>query len=125
MHSLALISRSDEKLNASRLADITLFSRNHLAKVLHLLVKHNYLSSLRGPNGGFELKTEAKEISLLEIYELIEGELDSFQCAVTCTDCYFDECLFGNFPHKFSGEFKTYLEGKNVSDFKVNRNLNS
>ena len=123
MHSLALIARSKEKLNANRLADLTLFSTNHLAKVLHLLVKHNYLSSLRGPLGGFELKANPNEISLLEIYELIEGELERFQCAITCHDCYFEECLFGNFPQKFSGEFKDYLKGKNINDFKLKNTL--
>ncbi len=119
LHSLALIARSKEKLNAVKLAEITLFSRNHLSKVLHILVKHNYLTSLRGPHGGFALKRDPKGISLLEIYELMEGELESFQCAITCNDCYFDECLFGNHPHRFSGEFRDYLQGKSIFDFNI------
>lgn len=119
LHSLALIARSEEKLNAGKLAVMTLFSKNHLAKVLHILVKHNYLSSLRGPNGGFELRKDPKTINLLEIYELMEGELESFQCAITCNDCYFDDCIFGNHPHRFSGEFKAYLEGKSINDFNL------
>lgn len=123
MHSLALIAQSKQKLNASRLASLTLFSKNHLSKMLHLLVKHNYLTSLRGPLGGFELKADPSEISLLEIYELVEGELESFQCAITCNDCYFEECLFGNFPQQFSGEFKDYLRGKNINDFKIKKAL--
>jgi Rrf2 family protein len=119
LHSLALIARSKDKLNANRIAEITLFSRNHLSKVLHILVKHNYLSSLRGPNGGFALKQDPDKISLMEVYELMEGELDRFQCAVSCDDCYFEECLFGNHPHRFSGEFKAYLEGKSINDFNL------
>ena len=123
LHSLALIARSEEKLNAGKLAEVTLFSRNHLAKVLHILVRHNYLSSLRGPHGGFELKRDPKDISLMEIYELMEGELESFQCAITCSNCYFDECLFGNHPHRFSGEFRDYLQGKSINDFNVKQAL--
>ena len=119
LHSLALIARSKEKLNANKLAKKTLFSKNHLAKVLHILVKHNYLSSLRGPNGGFELKQDPGTISLLEVYELMEGELERFQCAITCNNCYFDECLFGDHPQRFSGEFRTYLEGKSINDFTI------
>jgi len=119
LHSLALIAKSTEKLNAGKLADKTLFSKNHLAKILHILVKHNYLTSLRGPNGGFELGKPAESISLLEIYELIEGELERFQCAVTCADCYFDTCLFGDHPQRFSSEFRAYLEKKSINDFKL------
>ncbi len=119
LHSLALIAGSKEKLNANKLAEKTLFSRNHLAKVLHILVKHNYLSSLRGPHGGFELKQNPGKISLLEVYELMEGELERFQCAITCNNCYFDTCLFGDHPQRFSGEFKAYLSDKKLTDFNI------
>ncbi|MCB0807369.1 MAG: Rrf2 family transcriptional regulator, partial [Bacteroidales bacterium] len=53
IHSLALIANTERSLNANKIAEVTHFSRNHLAKVLHILVKHKYLDSLRGPNGGF------------------------------------------------------------------------
>ena len=121
LHSLALIARSEEKLNANKIAAKTLFSKNHLAKVLHILVKHNYLSSLRGPNGGFELKQDPGEISLLEVYELMEGELEGFQCAITCNNCYFDVCLFGDHPQRFSGEFRNYLADKKLNDFNIKK----
>lgn len=123
MHSLALIAQSKEKLNASKLAEMTSFSRNHLAKVLHLLVKHDYLSSLRGPSGGFELSKDPSDINLLDVYELIEGKLNDFQCAITCDDCYFEECLFGNHPQRFSGEFKDYLKEKNINDFNIKKTV--
>jgi Rrf2 family protein len=123
LHSLALIARSKEKLNASKLADKTMFSKNHLAKILHLLVKYNYLSSIRGPNGGFELNRNPKSITLLEIYELMEGQLEKFQCAVTCSKCYFEVCIFGNHPHRFSDQFKAYLKEKNIDDFTLKQSL--
>ena len=123
IHSLALIANTGRNLNAGRIAEVTKFSRNHLAKVLHILVKHNYLASLRGPNGGFTLKKEAEKISLFEIYELIEGELKSFECAVTCGDCYFETCIFGNHPQQFSGDFQNYLKNKTLNDFKLNREI--
>jgi len=121
IHSLALIANTERSLNANKIAEVTHFSRNHLAKVLHILVKHKYLDSLRGPNGGFTMKKNPTSISLLEIYELIEGELVSFECAITCGDCYFDTCIFGNHPHKFAGDFKNYLENKTLNDFKLNK----
>ena len=123
IHSLALIANSNRNLNATRIAEVTKFSRNHLAKVLHILVKHNYLHSLRGPNGGFSLKKNPDTISLFEVYELIEGELKIFQCAITCGDCYFETCIFGNHPQQFSGSFQHYLKNKTLNDFKLNREI--
>lgn len=121
IHSMALIANTERSLNANKIADITRFSRNHLSKVLHILVKHKYLDSLRGPNGGFTLKKDPATINLLEIYELIEGELVSFECAITCVNCYFETCIFGNFPHQFSGVFKEYLKNKTLFDFKLTK----
>ena len=121
IHSLALIANTERSLNANKIAEVTHFSRNHLAKVLHILVKHKYLDSLRGPNGGFTLKKRADEITLLEIFELIEGELVKFECAISCNKCYFETCIFGNIPHKFSGDFKRYLGNKTLVDFKLNK----
>lgn len=119
LHSMALIANNKEKLNAKKLADLTGFSKNHLAKVLHILVKHNYLSSLRGPTGGYQLIRKASDISLFEIYKLIEGELSDFQCAVACEACYFETCLFGNWPHEFSNSFSEFLKEKSLNDFKL------
>jgi Rrf2 family protein len=121
MHSLALIANTKRSLNANKIAEVTRFSKNHLAKVLHILVKHKYLDSLRGPNGGFTLKKDPTKITLLEVYELIEGELVGFQCAVACNECYFETCIFGNYPHQFSVDFKSYLQNTTLIDFKLNK----
>ncbi|MEZ5149095.1 MAG: Rrf2 family transcriptional regulator [Bacteroidales bacterium] len=123
VHSLALIANSKQIINANKIARITKFSQNHLSKVLQILVKHNYLSSLRGPTGGFTLIRQPNEISLYEILKLIEGELQSFQCTITCQDCYFDTCLFGNYPHQFTENFQQYLMEKTLGDFKLKKVL--
>jgi DNA-binding IscR family transcriptional regulator len=91
--------------------------------VLHILVKHNFLDSHRGPNGGFTIKKDPGSITLLEIYELIEGEIVGFECTITCSACYFDTCIFGNYPHTFTGDFKHYLGNKTLVDFSMNKNI--
>ena len=76
IHSMALIAVSEERLNAGQIAKTTGASRNHLAKVLQRLVKYGFLDSNRGPKGGFVLKRDASKINLLQIYQLIEGEIE-------------------------------------------------
>jgi len=121
VHSLSLIANSKRILNANKIAGITKFSKHHLSKVLQILVKHNYLSSLRGPTGGFTLIKQPDNISLYEIFKLIDGELESFQCTITCQDCYFETCIFGKHPHQFTETFEQYLKDKTLSEFKLKR----
>ena len=123
IHSLALIANSKASMNANKIADLTRFSKNHLAKVLNILVRHNYLDSMRGPKGGFTLKINPSEITLMDIYSLIEGEFKQFECTVTCHDCYFDTCLFGEYPHRFAGDFQAYLKNKTLSEINLNREI--
>lgn len=102
VHSMALIAGSKEMLNVNQIADLTHASRNHLAKVMQTLVKNNYLESVRGPKGGFTLKGDAAGITLLEIYELIEGTLEHKYCGIGDQKCPFRTCVFGGLADRFS-----------------------
>jgi Rrf2 family protein len=119
LHALAIIGNSEERLNVNKLADKTKFSKNHLAKIMNLLVRYNYLSSERGPNGGFVLNPQTRQATLFEILELIDGRIEVFQCTITCRDCYFESCLFGDQPKKFTTDFVNYLKSKTISDFNL------
>lgn len=119
LHSLAIIGNSEERLNVNMLAEKTKFSKNHLAKIMNILVRNDYLSSERGPNGGFVLNPNSRNVSLFEILEVIEGRIEVFQCTITCGNCYFSSCLFGDQPKKFTADFVNYLKSKTISDFNL------
>ena len=118
IHSMALMAASDAKLNVNQIADVTGASRNHLAKVLQVLVKYGYLDSNRGPKGGFMLKRSADEINLLEIYELIEGSVEKKYCSLHNHPCPFSECIFGGMVQQFTSDFTDYLRNKKLSEIK-------
>jgi Rrf2 family protein len=115
IHSMGVIARSEQLLNAQHIADITGFSKNHTAKVLQQLVKNNFLRSSRGPKGGFLLNRNPEEVSLIEIYQLIEGDIEESSCKMHCDNCPFTSCIFGGLSEKFSREFKTYLTDKKLA----------
>ena len=48
----------------------------HLLKILQQLVRAQVLGSERGPAGGFVLRKQPGEITLLEIVEAIEGPIN-------------------------------------------------
>jgi Rrf2 family transcriptional regulator, nitric oxide-sensitive transcriptional repressor len=119
IHSLALIASSTVRLNAKKIAEILHVSQNHLAKILQTLAKNEYLESNRGPGGGFTLKKNANEVSMLEIYQLIEGNVECQFCGITDNLCPFIACIFGGKPDKLTEEFVEYLKCTKISDLKT------
>jgi len=119
IHSMALIASSNERLNAKRISEILHVSQNHLAKILQVLAKNEYLVSNRGPGGGFTFKKNADQISMLEIYQLIEGSIDCQFCGITENQCPFITCIFGGKPDKLTHEFVEYLTNTKISDLKT------
>ncbi len=119
IHSLALISSSSVRLNAKKIAEILHVSQNHLAKILQVLAKNEYLASNRGPGGGFTFKKKADQITMLEIYQLIEGNVECRFCGITESLCPFIECIFGGKPDKLTKEFVEYLGKTKISDLKT------
>ena len=119
IHSLALIASSKVRLNAKKISEILHVSQNHLAKILQVLAKNEYLTSNRGPGGGFILKKNADEVSMLEVYQLIEGNVDCQFCGITENTCPFITCIFGGKPDKLTNEFVDYLTNTKISDLKT------
>ncbi|MDY0104351.1 MAG: Rrf2 family transcriptional regulator [Lentimicrobium sp.] len=115
IHSMAMVAGSNEILNVTRIAELTHSSRNHLAKVMQTLVKNNLLDSTRGPKGGFVIKGDPSQITLLQIYEMFEGTLEHHYCGIEEEKCPFKSCVFGNLANKFSFEFSEYLKNTTLS----------
>lgn len=117
LHSMILIARSDELINVNKIAEMTGASRNHLAKVLQRLVKANLLRSSRGPSGGFLLKKKPEEISILEIYETIEGSIETNGCPMDRPVCPFEKCLVGGVVKKATEDFRNHFKKHSLKDY--------
>lgn len=117
IHSMVLIARSDKSLNVIRIAETTGFSKNHIAKVLQRLVKNDLLKSVRGPAGGFTLRKTPVEVTLLEVYESIEGPMEITDCPLTYEICNFEQCVMGNVVNKMTLEFKKFLQQQTLKNY--------
>jgi Rrf2 family protein len=117
IHSMVLIARSENGINAVRIAEISGFSKNHISKVLQRLVKNGLLKSVRGPMGGFSMKQPPESISLLSIYEAIEGNLDLTDCPMAHDICGFEHCIMGNVVNKMTMEFKKFLNEQSLKRY--------
>lgn len=87
MYFIALNSTEERNVDLGEIADGKNIPKHFLSKILQLLVKNKLLHSMRGPNGGFRLSRDPKEITLLEIVEVIDG-LEIFdQCGIEYKPC--------------------------------------
>ena len=119
LHGMVIIAQSEKKelVNVIHIAERLNSSKHHVAKVMQRLVKDGYLNSHRGPTGGFTMKKTAKEITLLEIYESIEGKIDIGDCPLDRQVCNFDKCIFNNVTKKMTQEFVNYLGHEKLINF--------
>ena len=117
IHGVILIARSKVPLNVIQIAELTGTSRHHVAKVMQRLAKEGFISSQRGPSGGFMLKKQAAEVNFLDIYQAIEGKIEIPSCPMDKKVCPFDKCIMDNVMMRMTMEFSRYLENQNIADY--------
>jgi len=114
IHSMVMIAVNDGKTNVNKISERLNFSRHHMAKVLQRLVKANIVISNRGPSGGFSLARPAAEISLLEVFETVEGKMQTKDCPLGYDECAFEKCILGSIAHDMNRKFREYLAEHNL-----------
>lgn len=117
IHSMVLIARAENGINAVKIAETTGLSKNHISKVLQRLVKNDLLKSVRGPAGGFTLKKLPKKISLLDVYESIEGSIEITDCPLAYDICGFEKCIMGTVVNKMTLEFRKFMADQTLNKY--------
>lgn len=117
LHGIILIAQEKEGLNVIKIAERTDTSKHHVAKVMQRLVKAGYLTSQRGPSGGFVMRRNPSDINFLDIYETIEGPIEITECPMDKQVCPFDKCIMNNVTSKMTLEFKGFLEKQTVDKY--------
>jgi len=95
LHAMVLIAAErDRRFQIRDIAQALPVSSSHLAKVLQRLAKMGLIDSARGRGGGFALARDPERITLLEVYEAVEGPLEVSHCLFSTPHCGGD-CLLG------------------------------
>lgn len=118
LHSMVLIARAEgANVTVKEIVSATGFSHAHSSKVLQQLVRAGLLRSTRGPKGGFLLSGPATGVTLLAIWEAMEGPLGIEECIVSANHgtCPFDSCILGDLPHRLSEQFRGYLGSRTLA----------
>lgn len=82
IHSCTLLAHlvDGQALPAAKLAEFHGVPAPYLSKHMQALVRAGICQSVPGPAGGFRLARPAKEVTLLDVTEAIEGQEPAFHC---------------------------------------------
>lgn len=116
LHAMALLAGDERQPRPTReLAETLKVSGHHLAKVMQRLGRAGLVASQRGPHGGFRLARRRGSISLLEVYEAVEGPLPGHTCLLGKPACN-GPCALGGLMQKLGDDVKSYLARTTLGD---------
>jgi Rrf2 family protein len=118
MHSMAYIASKEEPASASvhEISERLEVSEFHLSKVLQRLTKSGLLRSNRGPQGGFKLAASKNTLTLLDVYEAVEGPLKKQACLMRKKTCKKKSCILGDSINAMWDIFHRHLSSTRISD---------
>ena len=119
IHALAYIANQQDSkpISTGKVAESFGFSEAHLSKVFQRLNKSGFLKSVRGPRGGFILAKEPKAITLLDIYEAIDGPISRYgTCLLHKDECEFSDCVFGDLLESIPAQVKSHFASTTLGD---------
>ena len=116
-HTTALLaSNSAKQLSNKHIASELRVSEAHPAKVLKRLSKVGFVKSNRGPKGGFMLGKTSDKISLLDVFEAIDGPYISQYCILGTPICCENNCIFSDLLKSVERQVYDYLSETKLSD---------
>ena len=117
MHAAVMLAANSDRLTSNAEAAATLeVSEAHLSKVFQRLAHAGLVRAVRGPKGGFALTRPAGRVTLLEVYEAIEGKLMPVSCLLGKRVCDGRNCILGNLLDRTNRMVREHLAGTRLSD---------
>jgi len=116
IHTTVLLAENPDKmLSIKDIVKRIPASKAHLSKVLQRLSKVGIVKSFRGPKGGFVIGKDPSEVSLLEVYESIDGPLTTNNCLLASPVCV-GKCILDSVLMDVNNEVYQTLKNTKLSD---------
>lgn len=127
----ALVYIAEQNRNQNKLVRIKEISENqnisvqYLEQILYKLKKENIIEGKRGPNGGYKLVGEPKDINVYRLYEILDSEVRVVDCnensdSKTCVD---DKCRTTCLWSKLDNALTEILAGTTLEDLMKNKEM--
>lgn len=90
------MTHSNERLGAQALADLSGVSLRFTLKIMGKLAAAGIVVSFKGAHGGYELSRPAKDITLRQVIEAVEGPYRFSRCldAQYACHCHIESCPY-------------------------------
>ena len=102
----------DKPVSVQLLAEKMGVSQTYLSKMLTKLVKAGLIHSVSGANGGYRLKRNQDEITILDVIHAIEGTASIFECSFN----HGRECLIQQVVVEAEQQMEQFLRSQKISD---------
>jgi Rrf2 family protein len=87
VRALVVLDQSPTRLKSADLAAALGTTAGFVPQVMGPLVREEWVHSVPGPTGGYELLVEVDTLSVLHVVEAIDGPTDSGRCVVADRPC--------------------------------------
>jgi Rrf2 family protein len=117
LHTMAVLAQGNrQRMRNQEIARRLGASGHHLAKVMQRLAKAGLVDSACGPRGGFVLGKPADQVSLLTIYEAVEGPLSEHACLLNEPICRGNCCVLGEVLDSIRRQLRDYLDRTTLAE---------
>ncbi|MFT7071135.1 RrF2 family transcriptional regulator [Patiriisocius sp. Uisw_017] len=124
LKALAYLSKQDQgvPVQISKIARAENISLKFLESILLMMRKNDILTSKKGKGGGYMLAKAASDISIAEVYRVLEGPISLVPCVSLnfykkCDDCLDeDSCSIHHFMIKVRDKNLKIYEGTTLAD---------
>ena len=104
---------------AGEIAQNLSVSEAHLVKVLQRLTRAGLVEPVRGRHGGYRLAQPAREITLLKVFEAIEGRLTVAKCLFRRQVCDGRQCILHGLIKNMNSQAFAYLNKTTLAKLAV------
>jgi Rrf2 family protein len=117
LHTMrVLASDGGKRLTTRSIATRLKVSEAHLSKVLQRLVRRGLVQSTRGPKGGFTIAGDPGRVTLMSVYEAVDGPLTTEACFLGRSVCPEGDCMFGGLIETINNMARRHLEETVLAD---------
>ena len=114
------LAKQDGLMDARALAEETHVTLRFALKILHKLVQGEFVSSFKGAKGGYRLKRDARDITLKNVIELIDGPIVIARCLDSDGICALNQdktaCIYHHVFDRISIDVAKKLNGITIAD---------
>ena len=113
---LGMNEASNESIQLGEIAEKEDISLKYLEKIVQMLKRDGWVTVKRGPKGGYKLSKPSRLISLLDIFETLEGSCSVIDCLEDESCDNMDKCSTANIWNGLTEAIRSYFSDKTLED---------